>query len=50
MLSHLVFQEIQILNVEWAVVFQWCSITTPNLQHKQPRYIANISLLILQAI
>ena len=38
MLSHLVFreivfQEIRILNIEWAVVLQWCSTATPNLQH-----------------
>ena len=43
MLSHLVFREIQILNIKWAVALQWCSIATPNLQHKQPSYIANIS-------
>ena len=44
MLSHLVFREIRILNIEWAVVLQWCSTATPNLQHyKQPSYIANIS-------
>ena len=31
MLSHLVFREIRILNIEWSVVLQWCSAATPNL-------------------
>ena len=35
MLSHLVFREIRILNIQWAVVLdlQWCSTATPDLQH-----------------
>ena len=33
MLSHLVFQEIWILNIQWAVAIQWCCIATPDLQH-----------------
>ena len=37
MLSHLVFREIRILNIQrdiqWAVVPQWCSTATPDLQH-----------------
>ena len=33
MLSHLVFREIRILNIQWAVVLQWCSTATPELQH-----------------
>ena len=34
MLSHLAFREIRILNIEWAVVFQWCSVAMPNLLHE----------------
>ena len=33
MLSHLVFREIRILNIQWAVVLQWCSTAMPDLQH-----------------
>ena len=48
LLSHLVFREILISNIEWAVVLKWCSIAPPNSQYKKPSYVANISWLILQ--
>ena len=34
MLSHLVFREIRILNIEWAVALQWGSVATLNLLHE----------------
>ena len=33
MLSHLVFREIRILNIEWALVLQWWSVAMPNLTY-----------------
>ena len=33
MLSHLVFREIRIVNIQWAVAPQWCSTATRDLQH-----------------
>ena len=43
MLSHLLFSKIRILNIQWAVVLQWCSTARQTYNTKQASYIANVS-------